>query len=63
MPRPTESLTSSTNDADIKQAISQCISIQVHEGMKQEQAIAMCHSEARTKTGKKLKSKSITVGK
>ena len=63
MPRATERLSKGSSDEQTKAAISSCISTQVGEGMKQEQAIAMCHEEARTKTGKALKKKSTTVGR
>lgn len=62
MPRATENLTRASSDDAIQGAISSCISTQVGEGMPQEQAIAMCHQEARSKTGKALKKKSTTVG-
>ena len=62
MPRATENLTKDSSDDAVKAAISSCISTQVKEGMPQEQAIAMCHSEARSKTGKALKKKSTTIG-
>jgi len=51
------------DDEATKAAISSCISTQMGEGMPQEQAIAMCHSEARSKTGKELKPRSTTLGK
>ena len=63
MPRATENLTKDSSDKATKAAISSCISTQMHEGMPQEQAIAMCHQEARDKTGKELKKKSTRIGK
>ena len=62
MPRATENLTKDSSDDAVKKAISSCISTQMGEGMPQEQAIAMCHEEARGKTGKPLKKKSTTIG-
>lgn len=62
MPRATETLTKDSSDDAIQGAISSCISTQVGEGMPQEQAIAMCHQEARGKTGKPLKRKSVSIG-
>jgi cytochrome c551/c552 len=62
MPRATENLTTTSSDNEVKLAISSCISTQMGEGMPQEQAIAMCHQEARDKTGKQLKKKSTRVG-
>ena len=61
MPRATENLSKDSSDDATKAAISSCISTQVGEGMKQEQAIAMCHQEARDKTGKELKKKAISI--
>ncbi len=61
-PRATESLTIDSSDETTTAAISSCISTQMGEGMKQEQAIAMCHEEARGKTGKALKKKSTRIG-
>ena len=63
MPRATEDLTAASSDDATKAAISSCISTQMGEGMPQEQAVAMCHQEARDKTGKELKPKSTTIGK
>jgi len=63
MPRATESLAKDSADDVVKAAISSCISTQMGEGMKQEQAIAVCYSEARSKTGKQLKPKSTHIGK
>ena len=62
MPRATEKLTKDSSDEATQAAISSCISTQRGEGMKQEQAIAMCIQEARSKTGKALKKKSTTLG-
>ncbi len=61
-PRATENLTTESSDESTTIAISECISTQMGEGMSQEQAIAMCHSEARSKTGKALKPKSTRIG-
>lgn len=47
-------LTKNSPDAQIKAAISDCISTEVHGGMKQDQAVAACYSMARKKTGKEL---------
>ena len=63
MPRATENLTKDSSDEASKAAISSCISTQMGEGMPQEQAIGMCYSEARSKTGKELKKRSTTLGK
>ena len=63
MPRATEDLTKDSSDEATQAAISSCISTQMGEGMKQEQAIAMCHEEARGKTDKALQKKSTRIGK
>ena len=62
MPTAAEGLTKDSSDDAIQGAISSCISQLVDEGKPQEQAIATCHSMARTATGKELKPKSTTVG-
>lgn len=62
-PRATENLTVDSSDEVTDAAISSCISTQMGEGMPQEQAVAMCHEEARGKTGKELKKRSVTLGK
>ena len=61
MPRATESLTTDSSGEVTTQAVSECISTQMGEGMSQEQAIAMCHGEARSKTGKALKPKATRL--
>ena len=63
MPTTAEGLTKESSSDKVKGAISSCISKMMHEGRKQEQAIAICHSQARKSTGKALKKKSTTVGK
>ena len=62
-PRATENLTVDSTDEATSAAVSSCISTQMGEGMPQEQAVAMCHEEARGKTGKVLKQRSTTIGK
>lgn len=62
MPTTAEQLTPDSSPDSIKGAISSCISQMVHEGRKQEQAIAMCHSMARKSSGKGLPRKSVTIG-
>jgi hypothetical protein len=59
MPTAVDKLNRDSSDAQIKAAISDCIATEIHAGREQSQAIAMCHSMARDKTGKELgKSKS-----
>ena len=62
MPRATESLTKESPEEATSAAVRSCISTQMGEGMPQEQAVAMCLEEARTKTGKGLKQRSTTLG-
>lgn len=55
MPNPEiDRLEPSSDEAQIKAAISACIAAEVHRGHDQNQAIAMCHSMAGKKTGKEL---------
>lgn len=52
MPHPLMGrLNKDSGDKNISAAISACISTEVHGGRDQEQAVAMCHSMARKKTG------------
>ena len=43
-----------SSDEQVKAAISSCIAAEVNAGRPQDQAIAMCNSMARDKTGKEL---------
>jgi len=49
-----ERLTKDSSKAQIQAAISDCIATEVRAGRDQEQAVAMCYSQARDKTGKVL---------
>ena len=62
MTTATEGLTKESSSDKVKGAISSCISKLVHECRKQEQAIAICHEQAKKSTGKALKKKSTTIG-
>ena len=44
-------LSADSDDAQVKAATSACIATEVHNGRPQDQAIAMCHSMVREKTG------------
>ena len=58
MPIPEmDKLDKSSADAQIKAAISSCIAMEVKSGKEQSQAVAMCYSMAREKTGKELGTK------
>ena len=62
MPTAAEGLTKESSSDKVKGAISSCISKMMDEGRKQEQAIVICHEQAKKSTGKALKKKSTTVG-
>jgi hypothetical protein len=52
MPVPEiEALSSNSGDAQVKAAISACIAQEVRAGREQQQAIAMCYSMAKERTG------------
>ena len=63
MPTAAEGLSKSSSPEAIKKAISSAISMLVHEGRPQEQAIAIAYSQARKATGKSLGRRSTTIGK
>lgn len=54
MPTAVDNLTKDSKQAQIDAAISDCIATEVKAGRKQNQAVAMCYSMAREKTGKSL---------
>lgn len=54
MPTAVDKLSKDSSDAQVKAAISACIATEVKSGRKQDQAVAMCYSMAREKTGKEL---------
>lgn len=56
MPTMAEGLTPQSSDAQVTAAISDCVAQQLreHPDMKQDQAVAICYSQARTATGKGL---------
>jgi hypothetical protein len=47
-------LTRDSSDAQINAAVSACVAQEVRNGRDQDQAVAMCYSQAREKTGKEL---------
>lgn len=52
MPIPEiERLEKDSSDEAISAAISACIATEVRGGREQDQAVAMCHEQARAKTG------------
>ncbi len=56
-PTAVDKLDKGSSEAQVKAAISDCISTEMHQGMEQNQAIAACHEMARRKTGKELAKK------
>jgi len=57
MPTAVDKLTEKSSGDQIRAAISQCIATEIRGGREQDQAVAMCYSMARDKTGKALPSK------
>jgi len=55
MPTPAEELTANSSEKSIEDAISRTIRMLMHEGRKQNQAIAIAYSQARGATGKQLR--------
>lgn len=51
MPTAVDRLTKESSESAIKAAISDCIATEVRAGRDQQQAVAMCMSMAREKTG------------
>ena len=54
MPTAVEGLSKDSSPDAIQKAISECISTEVRGGREQKQAVAICYSMARKKTGKQL---------
>ena len=54
MPTAVDKLSKGSSDAQVKAAISDCIATEMHNGKEQDQAAAICYSQAREKTGKEL---------
>ena len=58
MPIPEiEALDKSSGEAQVKAAVSACVAQEVNAGREQKQAVAICHSMARKKTGEELQPK------
>ena len=57
MPTAVDKLTKESSGNQIRAAISECIATEIRGGREQDQAVAMCYSMARGKTGKALPSK------
>jgi hypothetical protein len=56
MPTAVDRLEPVSTDEQIQAAISDCIATEVNAGRDQQQAIAMCYSMAKEKTGKDTQS-------
>ena len=54
MPTAVDNLNKDSSPDAIQKAISECIATEVKGGREQKQAVAMCYSMARKKTGKEL---------
>lgn len=55
MPIPEmERLSKDSSDAQAKAAITSCIAAEINAGRERDQAVAMCYSMARERTGKEL---------
>lgn len=52
MPTAIENLSKDSSPDEINKAISSCIATEVDSGREQKQAVAMCYSMARKKTGR-----------
>ena len=53
-PTAVDKLTKESSPDAIQKAIGECIATEVRGGREQKQAIAICYSQARKKTGKEL---------
>lgn len=63
MPTPVDSLTKESSDSAVREAISECIAIEIRADRPRDQAIAMCYEMARKKTGKELGYSGSTTGR
>lgn len=54
MPTAVDALRKESSPAKVRSAISACIASEIRGGRERDQAIAMCYSMARKKTGKAL---------
>ena len=62
MPTAVDKLDKGSSHAQIAAAVSDCIATEVRAGREQPQAIAMCYSMARDKTGKDLGAEGMPKG-
>lgn len=54
MPTAVDKLTKESSDDAVDEAISKCIATEIENGRERDQAVGMCYSMARRKTGKEL---------
>ena len=54
MPTAVDSLRKESSPAKVRAAVSQCIATEIRGGRERDQAVAMCYSMARKRTGKAL---------
>ena len=54
MPTAVDALRKESSPAKVRTAISSCIATEIRGGRERDQAVAMCYSMARKKTGKAL---------
>uniref|UniRef100_A0A6M3LDL2 Uncharacterized protein n=1 Tax=viral metagenome TaxID=1070528 RepID=A0A6M3LDL2_9ZZZZ len=55
MPTQVDTLRKESSPAKVRAAISACIATEIKNGRERDQAIAICYSMARKKTGKAIK--------
>lgn len=54
MPTPVNRLNPESGDSQVQAAISDCIAAEIRAGKPRDQAIAMCHEQAKRSSGKEL---------
>jgi len=52
MPTAVDNLTKDSSAESIRAAVSKCIATEIDNGVKRDQAVAMCYDMAREKTGR-----------
>ena len=62
MPTRAEGLRPDSQDDEIQRAISESISMLMHEGRPQEQAIAISYSQAEKAIGRNIPRRSVRLG-
>jgi len=62
MPTPVDGLTAQSSPDQIRKAIGECVKVEMDNGREQTQAVAMCISMAKGKTGQEYPKKSTEEG-